>query len=72
MTSGELFEITKGIVHHQRLRGRTSRLKPIYSDNAVEDSVDRQAHSGRLGASLTLRVLDLAGRRPLHLRIVVT
>ena len=27
-------EITKGIVHHQRLRGRTSRLKPIYSDNA--------------------------------------
>ena len=27
-------EITKGIVNHQRLRGRTSRLKPIYSDNA--------------------------------------
>ena len=33
-------EITKGIVHHQRLRGRTSRLKPIYSDNAATTAVD--------------------------------
>ncbi len=28
-------EITKGILHRRRLRNLTSRLKPIYSDNAL-------------------------------------
>ncbi len=37
---GRGLEITEGIVHHRRLRDLTSRLKPIYSDNALAGNGD--------------------------------
>ena len=40
-----IVEITEGILHRRRLRNLTSRLKPIYSDNACRDNAAASVYS---------------------------